>query len=388
MTSATPELGIGIVGFGWMGKTHAYAYRSLPYMYRSLPRKPRLVGVAVRREETLDQAVELGGFAYGTTDYAKLLSDPAIHAIHICTPNKLHADQAIAALRAGKHVYCDKPLTTSAGEARRIMDAERETGGKVVTMVATQYRHYPCTLRAKQLIDEGRLGKLLSFRCCYLHATLVDAERPAGWRQLEGEAGGPINDLGSHVLDLLTHMVGPMAQVCAASQIVTPKRQDKATGHVVDIAAEDTAVMLLRSQGGALGTAEVTKLATGVYDELRMELHGDKGAIRFNLADPNWVEYYDQTQPENPIGGLRGFQRIQTLSNYPPPFGNMLPGRSCAGWLSAHIACVHHFVRSVAGETKANPSFAEAAELHRLLDAATCSAEHQQWINLAKATPS
>jgi len=380
-------LGIGIVGFGWMGKPHAHAYRSLPFLYKSLPFRTELVGVCVRRNESIAEALTTAGFAFATTDLNELLARPDIHVINICTPNALHADQVIAAIRAGKHVYCDKPLVVDPTDGQRILAALAQGPTNLVTQVACQYRFYPCTMRARQLVEEGRLGRLLSFRGAYLHASLVEAAKPLSWRQLPGAGGGVLLDLGSHLLDLLTHLVGPMQRVQAHCHIHTPQRPDPTTGQMVDVAAEDMAAMLLETADGALGTAELSKLATGVNDELRLELHGDRGAIRFNLADPNVLEFYDHAAAESPIGGFRGFTRIQTTRHYPPPAGNMLPGKMIVDWTTAHAACLYNFLAAICGLEKAHPTFADAAELHRLFDAAEQSSRSGRWTDVQEKRP-
>lgn len=380
---AREPLGIGVVGFGWMGKTHTYAHRSLPFYYRELPRPTRMVGVCVRRAETIDDSVALGGFEFGTTDYQQLLDRDDIHAIHVCTPNQLHAEQVIAALNAGKHVYCDKPLAVNGEQARQIATACDAHPG-CVTQVALQYRFYPCTMRAKQLIEEGRLGRVWSFRCSYLHASLVDADRPLSWRQRPDAGGGTLNDMGSHLLDMIQFLLGPVAGVMADSQVQIPQRKDPATGELDHVVGDDQTAMLVRMHDGALGTADVSKLASGVHDELRVEIHGQRGALRFNLADPNHVAFYDATEPDEPMGGERGFKKLETIGRYPPPAGAMLPGKLNIGWINAHIASVYHFVVAIAGQAKPHPDFHEAAALQDVLDAAALSSKNGTWTQVAE----
>jgi predicted dehydrogenase len=203
-----------------------------------------------------------------------------------------------------------------------------------------------------------------------------------GWRQVEGEGGGALNDLGSHLLDLLTHLVGPLAAVMGHCHTATAHRPQPGGAAKAAVHADDMALMLLKTRDGAVGTAEVSKLATGVHDELRIELHGDRGALRFNLADPNWVEFYDMTRPGSPIGGDQGFTRIQTIGHYPPPAGNMMPGKVNVGWVRSHVASLYNFLGAVCGTETAHPTFSEAAELQRVLDAARRSAEQGVWQTL------
>jgi predicted dehydrogenase len=361
-----------------MGKVHTYAYRSIPFYYNPMPIQTRLVGVCVRREETVASAVEQGGYDFGTTDYDALLRRDDIGIINVCTPNDLHAKQVIAAIEVGKHVYCDKPLAVSAAECQRIVDALKRSKRKIVTQVALQYRHYPATLRAKQMIDEGRLGIIRSFRACYLHSSLMDPDKPAGWRLMEGTAGGTLSDMGSHLVDLLMHLAGPVEAVVADCRTFQTSRK-AASGNEVDVKADELTTMLVRMKSGASGTIEVSKVAAGVNDELRLEIHGDRGGLRFNLIDPNYVEFYDHTAAEKPYGGDRGWKRIQTVGNYPPPAGNLMPGKLSIGWITGHIACLHQFLAAVAGKAEAHPNFEESIAMQQVLDAGYRSSETRQW---------
>jgi predicted dehydrogenase len=374
--------GVGIVGFGWMGKTNAYAYRNLPFYYRQLPLKTKLIGVCVRRAETIQPAIDMAGFEFGTTNFDDLLQRDDIQIINVCTPNDLHKDQIIAAIKAGKHVYCDKPLLLNHDEGRQVLDVIQTHGKGLVTQMAVQYRYIPATMRAKQIIDEGRLGKILSFRTAFLHASLVDPNRPAGWRLRPGTGGGTLYDMGSHLLDLLTHLLGQPKSIITQTCTFTPQRIDAATGKTMEVQADDLALMLLQMKNGFVGSAEISKVATGVNDDLRMEIHGEKGALRFALSNPNILEYFDGTAPEEPLGGTRGFVRIETAGKYQTPVGNAFVPKLSIGWFTAHVACLYNFLSAVAGTSKPAPDFAEAIELQRLLDLGYESASRQAWISL------
>ena len=375
------EYGVGIVGFGFMGKTHTYGYRTIPFFYTEPPLRYTLKGVCVRRKESIEEAMRIGGFEFATLDYAELLAREDIHIIHVCTPNALHRDQVIQAIRAGKHVYCDKPLGASYEDCRAMLNALETYGeGGLVTQVALQNRFYPCTMRAKQLVEEGFLGRVLSFRACYLHASSINPNKPMGWKLDKSQCGGGVlYDLGAHVLDLVDWLIGPFAEVAAATLIAFPERPDPRTGEMVPVNVDDHVVMCLRTQEGALGTVEATKLATGANDEIRVEIHGEKGAIRFNLMDPNWLEVYDTRDPGEPMGGMRGFKKIETVSRYPDPGGKFNPPALNVGWLRAHVACLHNFLAAIAGKAQATPTIPEAAEIQRVMDIAYRSAERKCW---------
>ncbi|NMB95887.1 MAG: Gfo/Idh/MocA family oxidoreductase, partial [Clostridiaceae bacterium] len=299
------EIRVGIIGFGFMGKAHTYGYKTIPLYYSGLPFKIKLMGVCNRTLSVAERAVEELGFEFATSNQDDILLNKEIDVINICTPNIHHKDAVLKAIGSGKHVYCDKPLAVSYEEAREIIGILEKHD--VITQMALQYRFYPATMRARELIEEGRIGKIMSFRACYLHSGSVDPEKPIGWKQdKKFGGGGVLFDLGSHVLDLIYYLLGEYSSIFAETKIIYPARPDK-DGKIVEIEADDIAIMMARMKNGGIGTIEVSKIATGTNDELRFEIHGDKGAIRFNLMDPNWLEYYDNTQSEAPYGGLKGY---------------------------------------------------------------------------------
>ena len=380
MTAQT--YGVGVVGFGFMGKTHSFGYRTIPFFYDELPIQYVMKGVCVRRAETIDAAKEVAGFEFGTTDFDELLARDDIQIIHVCTPNALHRDQVVRALEAGKHVYCDKPLGASYTDCEVMADAAKKHS-ELITQVALQYRYYPCTMRARQLVAEGFLGNVYSFRACYLHASSIDPDKPLKWKlDKDAGGGGVLYDLGSHVLDLVNVLVGPFDQVFAATHTAVKERKHPETGELHPVHTDDAALMTLRTQAGAVGTVEASKIATGTNDELRVEIHGDKGALRFNLMDPNWLEVYDMRDGGSPIGGERGFKKIETVSRYPKPGGSFPAPALNVGWLRSHVACLHNFLAAIDGSATPDPTIPEAAELQRVMDAAYASASEGAWKTL------
>lgn len=196
------ELRVGIIGFGFMGKTHTYGYRTIPLYYSNLPFKIRLVGICDAVPEVAAKAKEMLGFEFATSNPDDIFNNPEIDIIDVCTPNIYHKEDAVMkAIKAGKNVYCDKPLATSYAETSEIMDLLENSN--VVTQMALQYRFFPATLRAKELLDGGKVGKVMSFRACYLHSGSVDAKKPIGWKQdKKFGGGGVLFDLGSHTIAL------------------------------------------------------------------------------------------------------------------------------------------------------------------------------------------
>ncbi len=371
-------LGVGIIGFGFIGKVHAYGYGSIPLFYDPPAVRTRLVGVAECDEARAAAAAEQGGFEFGTADWRELLDRDDIDIINICSPNSLHAEQVLAVLATGKHLYCEKPLVVDPADGARIAAALE--GYRGITQMTLEYRFFPATLHAKQLLQEGFVGNVLSFRAAYMHSGSVDASKPMGWKQLTSEGGGVLQDLGSHVVDLMDHLIGPIAEICTETRILYPQRPN-ATGELVPVEADDQMLMLARLGNGAAGTIEATKIATGAEDEMRFEIHGDQGALRFNSMQPNYLEAYDLRQPEAPLGGTRGWNSIATVQRYEKPAGFPAPKFSI-GWIRSHMHCLYTFLEAVATGKQGEPSLHRGLELQRMLAVAEKSARARGWRSL------
>ncbi len=368
-------INIGVIGWGFMGKTHTHVLREMPLFYPDAPFRPQLKSLCSRRLEMARQGAEDGGFETFTDDYRQLLQDKTIDAVSICTPNDLHEEMAIEALRAGKHVYLDKPVAVTYESARRIADAAKKAG--VVTHVALNNRFWPSTQRAKEIVEEGRLGEILSFSVRYLHSGSVDPARPVGWKQLM--QGGVLLDLGSHALDLAQWLCGTPREVFCALRTLYPKRPTRDGGTETNL-SDDQAIMLLRMQNGALGTVEASKIATGAEDELVFEICGTKGALRLNLMDPNWLWFYDNTVPDAPYGGMKGYTRISCVARFPAPAGSFLPSKNTIGWDRAHMHCYYTFLNNVARGTQSSPSIEDGTELQYLMECCKQSSETSRWV--------
>ena len=334
---------IGIIGWGFMGRTHAHALRAMPLFYPGAGFRAEIAGICSRRLEKAREAAEELNVPYYTDDYRQLLAREEIDAVSVCTPNALHEEIALAALKAGKHLYIDKPLADTAQGARRIADQAEKSG--VFTRMVFNNRYLPVTLRARELVDQGRIGRVLSFEGRYLHSGSIDPNKPIGWKQTL--QGGVLLDLGSHVLDLITWLCGyPEAVFCAQRTLydTRPTREGGATRDLSD----DQTLMLLRLPGGAMGQVEASKIATGANDELTVEIRGEKGALAFDLMQPNYLRFYDNTRPEAPLGGERGFQWIETVARYPAPGGTFLPPKNSIGWDRGHLHCYYTFLDCLA----------------------------------------
>ncbi|HEY3416276.1 MAG TPA: Gfo/Idh/MocA family oxidoreductase [Armatimonadota bacterium] len=371
-------LGVGVIGFGFMGKVHTFDYRSIPLYYDPAPVRVKLVGVAEINQARADKAAEQGGFEVGVTDWRELIARDDIHIIDICSPNSQHPEQLLAAMAAGKHVYCDKPLVVGEADIARVEAALPAYRG--TAQLALQYRFFPAVLRARQLIDEGFLGNIVSFRAAYLHSGSVDRHKPMGWKQFKSEGGGVLQDLGSHVLDLLTHLIGPFDSILAQTKIIYPERPN-GKGEMVSVEADDQMLMIAKLPTGAMGTLEASKLATGAEDEMRFEIHGDQGALRFNCMDPNYLEAYDLRDPESPLGGQRGWCKIASVQRFEKPGG--FPGpKFSIGWIRAHMHSLYNFLEAIANGATPEPSLAHGLYMQRALAIAEHSAQTSTWQQL------
>ena len=375
------EFRVGVIGYGFMGRTHTHSYKTIPLYYSNLPFTIKLQGVCTPKEEEAMAACEMQGYAYGTTDAKVVLKDPDIDIVSICTPNVFHKDMILQALQAGKHIYCDKPLTANARESQEILEVLKNYPDQI-TQVALQMRFYPAVMRAKELIEEGRIGKIFLFQCDYLHSSGINSNKALSWKQNKKLGGGGVLlDLGAHAYDAMYYLLGEYDKVYTETDIVYQKRPDQ-NGELTDVEAEDTALTVARMKNGALGKILVSKVATGTMDELRIQIHGEKGALRFNTMDPGYLEFYDATKPDQPLGGEAGFTRIDCHQKYLEPGGHFPNPRFAIGFLRAHAASMYNFLDHVYRGEQASPSFAESAYIQKIMEACYQSAENDSWVEL------
>ncbi|MDR1390395.1 MAG: Gfo/Idh/MocA family oxidoreductase [Treponema sp.] len=372
-------IGIGIIGAGFMGKTHAHDVKTLPLYYADLPLIPRLVGICDAVPSSAKAMKEQNGFDFATSSLDELLARPDIDAVTISTPNVFHRENVLAAFRAGKHVYCDKPLASSYAQALELIEARKNVKRPLVAQVAHQFRCFPAVMRAKQLLEEGRIGKIMSFHGAYLHSGSIDKNKPIGWKQDKTMGGGGVLfDLGSHILDLLYSLLGDFSELFASTRIVYPERPD-AAGNRVKIDADDSAWILLKLADGSQGMVEASKIYTGTNDDFRFEIYGEKGALRFDSMYPNWLEFFDNTRSEGPYGGERGYTRIETMSAFEKPGGSFPPAKFPLGFLRSHVHSFYNFLQSIYAGTPGTPSFEEGAYILKLLETAYASAREGCW---------
>lgn len=369
---------VGFIGCGFIGKVHAHAYRSLPAYYDRLPLDFRLATVATSRNETSERARDAFGFEAATTDWREVIDDPSITIVHIAQPNAFHRDTLLAAMAAGKHIYCEKPLTATWAEALDVHRALPRYSG--VSQMCVQNRFFAAMLEADRLVREGLLGEVLALRAAYLHSGIVDPAKPLNWKAtVEYGGGGVINDLGPHVIDLVELLAGPIDSVLAVTRTTFADREVRVAGRQDGApSAEDHAVALLRLEGGATGSVEVSKVATGTQDELRIEVHGTTGALAFDLMEPHWLRVFDQRRPE------MGWSRRPTGGHYRDT--GAIPGKMATGWIRGHVASLHHFLSAVGRGEPTRPDLADGVRVQAVLDAAYRSSAAGAWCPVATPT--
>lgn len=375
------QAGVGIIGYGFMGKVHAYGYRSIPFYYDPSPLEVRLVAVATSSAATAEAARRHGGFETSTDDWRRLIERRDISIVNICSPNGLHAEQLKAALAAGKHIYCDKPLTVTLAEAEEVRRAMAGWNG--IGQVALNNRFFSGAQRARQLIDEGFLGTVVSFRAAFLHSGSVDPGVPMKWKLRGSDGGGVLRDLGSHLLDFVDWLVGPVRELRAETRILHATRPD-GRGGMARVDAEDQVILTARLAGGAMGTLEASKIATGTEDDLRVELHGSRGAIRLDMMEPDFVEIFSLDDPGQPLGGTRGWKRIAAMNRYPSP-GGLPNARITTGWLRSHVHSQYTFLKGIAEGRQPDPSLERGIEVQRLMDCAERSAGSGAWEKVSRS---
>ena len=389
------ELNVAVIGLGFMGRAHSNAWAQLGKFF-DIPFTVRLKCVAGRDEKKLKAFAEKWGYEEYTTDWRSLLSRDDIDVIDILTPPANHKEMAIAAVRAGKHVLCEKPCALTAADCEE-MAAEAEKAG-VVTYLNHNYRRVPAVALAKKMIDEGKLGTIYHWCGSYLQDWIMDEQFPRTWHlDKEKAGGGPLYDLGSHAVDLARYLVGEPAAVMAMTKTIVPMRPVPGEGaatfsagesagssaegapaaaELLPVTVDDEAFLLLEFAGGALGSIGTSRFAAGRKNSNRFEVYGSKGAICFDLERMNELEYYDRT------GGdvENGYQKILVTDAGQPYVGAWWPAGHIIGYEHTFVHAFYDFVTAVQNGGHVNPDFTDGAKILRVLEAAQQSAKEKKCV--------
>jgi predicted dehydrogenase len=374
MVGTHGELGIGMVGYAFMGRAHSQAWRSVGHFF-DLPFTPRMAAICGRDPAAVAAAADRLGWAATETDWKRLVGRDDVDLVDVCTPGSSHAEISIAALEAGKHVLCEKPLANTVEEARAMAAAAERAAaaGGVRAMVGFNFRRVPAVALARELVAAGRLGALRHVRAAYLGSHLLDPELPLVWRLQASEAGsGALGDLGAHAIDLAQYLAGDrIAGVSALTETFVPERPLTAGGGARGpVTVDDAALFIARFAGGAVGGFEATRFATGHTEGLRVELNGELGSIVWDLGALNQLRLFDAT--EDPA--TQGFRTIQVTRAAHPYAGAWWPDGHTIGYEHTFTHEVRDLLHAIADGRDPVPSFADGLQVQEVLDAVQRSA--------------
>ena len=380
------DLSVGMVGYAFMGAAHSHAWRTAPRFF-DLPLRPRMAAVAGRDAAGVRAAAERLGWESTETSWQALVERDDIDLVDVCTPGHTHAEIVIAALEAGKHVLCEKPLANTVEEAEAMTRAaERAAADGVRAMVGFTYRRVPAISLARQLVAEGRLGTLHHVRAQYLQDWIVDPQAPLSWRLEKDKAGsGALGDIGAHIIDITQFITGDtITRVSGRLRTFVDERPlpsehaglsgtaGTGTGKVT---VDDAATFLADFRGGAMGVFEATRFASGRKNAIRIEINGSRGSIAFDFEDMNVLHFFDGTED----AGTAGFRRILVTEAVHPYVGAWWPPGHVIGYEHGFIHQAVDLVRAIADGTDPTPTFADGLQVQRVLAAVETSSDNDSW---------
>lgn len=387
LSAKKKQIRIGMVGYKMMGKAHSHAYRDIPF-YFDTDVVPVLQAISGRDEKSVTQAAEKMGWASTEIDWRHLIERDDIDVIDIVTPNNTHAEIAIAAANAGKHVICEKPLALTVSQAQQMLDAVNKAG--VVHMICHNYRFAPAVQYAKQLIAQGRLGRIFHIRATFLQDWLMDPDYPLVWRlRKEVSGSGTLGDLGSHIIDLARFLIGEFSEVVGMMETFIKERslgdmdihlqgriESNEKGQVT---VDDTSSFLARFENGALGVFEVTRFSRGNRAGNRFEINGEKGSIRWDMENMNNLQVYlEEDEP-----GLQGFRTIN-CTEVEHPYGKVYwPSGHIIGYEHTFINLLAEMMKGISKGTSPNPNFEDGVRNQIVLEAVEQSVKTGGWVNIS-----
>ncbi|MGO2111591.1 MAG: Gfo/Idh/MocA family protein [Pseudoclavibacter sp.] len=380
----TKTLRVAMIGYGFMGAAHSQAWRTAPRMY-DLPRGVEMAVIVGRNAEAVDDAREKWGWHESATDWREVVTRDDVDIVDIVTPGHSHADVAIAALEAGKHVLCEKPLANAVDEAETMAAAARAARTRGVrAMLGFTYRRVPALTHARDLIASGRIGTVQQVRAAYRQDWLVDPAAPLSWRLKKDEAGsGALGDIGGHAVDLVQFLTGQrVAKVTAVLDTIVTQRpiETERSGiagvggdELGDVTVDDVAMFTARLEGGALANFEATRFATGRKNQLSVEISGDRGAVAFDLEDLNVLWLYDRTAPETE----QGFTRVLVTEPAHPYLEGWWPAGHMLGYEHGFSHQVKDLIDAIDAGDDPSPGFDDGLQVQRVLDAIERSASNE-----------
>lgn len=383
------QLRVGMIGYKFMGKAHSNAYRSLPMFFPNAL-KPEMKAICGRNASAVQEAADQLGWNESVTDWRELIQRDDIDLIDINAPSDAHKEIAIAAAKAGKHIFCEKPLALTLADAREMLQAAEDAG--VRHMVGFNYRFSPAVRLAKKLIDSGRLGQIYHFRAWFLQDWIMDPQFPLVWRlQKEVAGSGSHGDLGAHLIDLAHYLVGDMQEVIGMSETFIKERpiasemtglsakgsEDAPKGKVT---VDDATLFLTRFENGALGSFEATRFAAGHRSTNAFEINGSLGSVKFDFERMNELEVYFTTDDED----VQGFRRVLATDPVHDYMEAWWPPGHTIGFEHTFIHEVLELSQAIAEGRKPVPSFEDGVKCQAVLEAVDKSIEERRWVSLSE----
>ena len=365
------KINVGIVGFGYMGKMHAMCYDNIKYYYNSNLQVNLYAVVTSKKPEELPVQFEK---YYSTID--EMLEDEQVDVVDICAPNYQHKDYLIKAINKDKHIYCEKPLTVNLESAAEVIRYAKSVNYQKVSRVTFEYRFVPAIMRAKQIIEAGGIGKIINCNFKYYGCEFLDPERPISWQSTkELSGGGVLYAMGTHSIDLIRYLVGEVTEVFARKKThykQRPLKEDPAVRKEVEI--EDIINVQFTCQDEIMGSLLLSQVAAGSGIDFSFEIYGEKGALKFDHTNANVINYFNQEDPKEPIGGFGGFKAIETTQKYggeaafPPP-------RVTIAWSRYHIASIYDFLHAIETGKMSHPDMEDGYRVQKITEAIYQSAE-------------
>jgi len=376
--SEKKPLNIGLVGYGFMGRTHSNGYKRVNDFFPDVEHRPVLKAICARNEERANAFAGQWGFESVETDWQALVARDDIDAIDICTPNDTHASIAIAAAEAGKMVLCEKPLARTAEESEPMVEAVEKAG--VPNTVWYNYRRVPAVTLAKQIVDSGKLGKIFHYRANFLQDWTISEELPQGgeglWRLDAAAAGsGVTGDLLAHCIDTAIWLNGSISDVSAVTETFIKERVHTATGEKQAVTIDDACLFHCHFANGSLGLFESTRYARGHKALYTLEINGENASIRWDLHDLNRLEYFDHSDEEQ----VRGWRSIHVSDGDHPYLDKWWVPGLCIGYEHTFVHQVADFLASLSSGESCHPTFRDALETAKVCDAVLASAADRSW---------
>lgn len=376
------EIGVGLVGYKFMGRTHSNAYRQVTRFFDVDP-VPKMRAICGRDESAVSEAAASLGWEGYETDYHRLVERDDIDLVDVSTPGNTHYDIVLAALDAGKHVLCEKPLANTLDEAREMRGAAREAG--TISMVNFNYRRVPAVQLAKKLVEDGRLGGIRHWRAVYLQDFILDPDFPLIWRLQKDLAGsGALGDIGAHIVDLAHFLLGPISSVVGTMDTFIKERplEESSKGlsasggaGMGEVTVDDATTFLVRFENGATGTFEATRLAPGRRNHNSFEINGSKGSVIFDLERMNELQVYFEEDSAN----VKGFRTVMVTEPVHPYMEAWWPPGHIIGYEHTFTHAIKDLLDGISSGESPAPTFEDGYRCQAVLDAVERSVEGQGW---------